>query len=148
MVGSSSAPLERYRSGKRAKPGMAPRAGESSAGCSPSGCVSMCRRKRLDSLPAAADAFRESIRTAWGDSPAMAEVRFQSVLTLLRILTGAEPILRTQPALSNALDRLNSARDPRDIARLDRMIWRMWSSAGTREAVRNFIRALQALARN
>jgi tetratricopeptide (TPR) repeat protein len=83
-----------------------------------------------------------------GDGSAMAEKRFHSVLTLLRVLTGAEPILRTQPALTTALERLYAARDPRDVARLDRMIWRMWSSAGTRDAVRCFIRALQALARN
>jgi tetratricopeptide (TPR) repeat protein len=75
----------------------------------------------------------------------MQESRFASVLALVRILAGAEPITRQHTALSNALERLRTATKPAEIERLDRIIWRMWSSAGTREAVAALQRALQAL---
>jgi Tfp pilus assembly protein PilF len=75
----------------------------------------------------------------------MAETRFSSVLALVRVLAGAEPITRHHAALTSALDRLKTATKPAEIERLDRMIWRMWSGAGTREAVTALQRALQAL---
>jgi tetratricopeptide (TPR) repeat protein len=75
----------------------------------------------------------------------MTETRFASVLALVRVLAGAEPITRQHAALTSALDRLKTATKPAEIERLDRMIWRMWSSAGTRESVAALQRALQAL---
>src|SRR5579862_329643 len=75
----------------------------------------------------------------------MSETRFSSVIALVRVLAGAEPITRQHAALSAALSRLRLATKPAEIERLDRMIWRLWSGAGTREAVASLQRALQAL---
>lgn len=72
--------------------------------------------------------------------------RYASIRVLVRVLAGAEPVTRHHPVLTSALERLRNARQPAEIERLDRMIWRMWSSSGSREAVRAFDKALQALA--
>ena len=75
----------------------------------------------------------------------MGDSRYTSVRILVRVLAGADPVTRHHPVLATALERLRIAHAPAEIERLDRMIWRMWSSAGTREAVRAFDRALLAL---
>ena len=75
----------------------------------------------------------------------MGESRYGSVQILVRVLAGASPVTRHHPVLTTALERLRSAHAPLEIERLDRMIWRLWSSAGSRDAVRAFDRALLAL---
>ena len=75
----------------------------------------------------------------------MIETRIASALALVRVLAGAEPIARQHAALTNALDRLRMARNPGEIERLDRLIWRLWNSAGTPDAVAALERALKAL---
>jgi tetratricopeptide (TPR) repeat protein len=76
----------------------------------------------------------------------MIETRIASVVALLRVLEGAEPITRQHVPLTRALERLREATSPGEIKRLDRLIWGFWSSAGTREAVAALNRAHACLA--
>jgi tetratricopeptide (TPR) repeat protein len=78
----------------------------------------------------------------------MIQSRFSSVLLLLRLLSGASPVMRENAALSRALQRLRIARDASEIDRLDTTIWRIWCGAGSRRAVSDLAQALQAMALN
>ena len=76
----------------------------------------------------------------------MLEERVSSARALVRVLAGAEPIVRHQAALDVALDRLRHATKPADVERLDKAIWKLWGAAGTRSAIRLLQKAMQSLA--
>jgi tetratricopeptide (TPR) repeat protein len=76
----------------------------------------------------------------------MIEQRIASVLALVRVLAGAAPLARQYAPLNAAIARLRLASGEAEVERLDRLIWRFWGNAGTREAVANLHRANEAMA--